>query len=141
MIEVYLLDNKYYIHELIYLSKLTSVEVVNLIKSLNIDKTIKIYADTARPEINEDIKRAGFKIEGADKKSIKAGIDTVRSSEIYIYDSPNILMENKTYIWKTVNGKLTETPIDYKNHLLDAIRYALHTHKTKGKITGKMKIY
>jgi len=59
-----------------------------------------IYAETARPEATEEIKRGGLNIELADK-SIIEGIKMVKSMPLYITRrSVNVLKEIKSYKWK-----------------------------------------
>ena len=45
-------------------------------------------------------------------------------------DSPDLIKELNNYKWaEDKNGNLIESkPVDFFNHSLDAMRYALHTH-------------
>lgn len=133
LISLYMNDGKYYIREEIYESYLTTTDLINKMNILNISKSVPIYCDSARPEIIAEIKKAGYKSEAANKQ-VKEGINTVKSSQIYIQsDSVNILKEYKLYNWKTVNGKIIDEPIKMYDDGLDSIRYALHTYKSKPK--------
>jgi phage terminase large subunit len=49
-----------------------------------------------------------------------------------IYTRPqntNLTAEASTYKWaETKDGRLLEEPVDYRNHALDALRYAIYTN-------------
>jgi phage terminase large subunit len=88
-----------------------------------------IYCDSAEPQRIEEIKRAGFKVKGADK-SVTAGIDTVKRFKIHIVeDSANTLKEVRGYSYKVGKDEIAlDKPIEFNNHAMDAMRYGLHTH-------------
>jgi phage terminase large subunit len=141
LVYIYEYDQKYIFEEKIYQSYLTSPELITLMNDLNISKLVKIYADTARPEIIKEMKQAGYRVENA-IKDIKEGINCVKSHQIAILNtSINLINESKKYMWKTINDRITDTPIDMFNHLCDAFRYGLYSNIQKGKITGKIKVY
>ena len=65
-------------------------------------------------------------------KDVKKGIDTLRSNKIFITkDSINLLKEIKTYSWKQKDDKSLDEPIKDNDHLMDAMRYAVHSHINK----------
>jgi phage terminase large subunit len=63
------------------------------------------------------------------KNSIAAGIDLLKRYKIHLVsDSDNLIMEFRNYKWlEDRSGKLTNTPIDKNNHLIDAVRYATYS--------------
>lgn len=122
-----------FVDELVYESKLTTSDLVTRMKELKID-TKPIYCDH-RPEVVAELRRAGFNARNADKKVIKDGINTVKSTEVYINElAENIWKESKMYSWRTEGEKVLDTPIDLHNHAMDAVRYAIHSHKGKNSI-------
>lgn len=124
-------DGKYYITELLYETKLTSGDIVDRFTNLIEDKTIPIYADYARPEIIEELKRSGFNVKEANK-SVKSGLDYIKKSEVYIHhESLNILREYKLYSYKTNGAQILEDVIKLNDDILDSIRYGMFTHKKK----------
>jgi len=124
-------DGKYYITELLYEEKLTSSDILVRFHDLIQDKKLPIYADYARPEIIEELKRSKFNVKEANK-SVKSGIDSVKTSQVYIHhESINILREYKLYSYKTMGNQISEEPIKLNDDLLDGIRYAIFTHKQK----------
>lgn len=129
-------DDKIYVQQEIYKSKLTSSDIIQEFHRLGIDKKKYIYADYARPEIIEDLRRQGFNMKEANKE-VKQGIDSVKTSKIYIHrNSSDIWKEYKMYSWKTNKEHILDEPVKLWDDGLDALRYAIHTHK-KGRNVGK----
>lgn len=119
----------WYIEEICYEVGWTQTDLINFLK-MNIYDNKTIYCDSSRPDMIEDLQRNGFNTVKSDK-AIKAGIDSIRSQQIYIHnDSTNIWNEYYRYNWK--ENSVGETPIDLNNHSLDAIRYAIHSYKKVG---------
>lgn len=120
-----------YIEEIIYQSGLTSIDTVRLFGQLGVDKNKYIYADTARPEIIEEMKRAGYMVKGANK-AVKEGIDYIKSKEIYLHENAtNLWKEYKMYNWKTYKDTIIDEPVKLYDDGMDAIRYALYSSKKK----------
>ena len=93
-------------------------------------RRIPFYADSARPEHVARFVREGFKTHNA-KKSVLAGIEEV--AKLFKTDSFFILQsavskfndEIYQYVW----NKKTGEPVKEHDDVLDAIRYAIYTHK------------
>lgn len=113
-----------YVEELLYESKLTSQQIYESIKPI-VGKDL-IVADNARPEIIMDLKRKGINIIPCKKgpNSIVAGIQFVKSYKIRI-KGKNILDEIRNYSYGRKDDKFTDEPVGGKDHLLDAMRYAV----------------
>jgi phage terminase large subunit len=60
-----------------------------------------IYADSARPEMIAEIKKAGYKIVGVSKYagSVKDQIQNVQQYDLYV-NGKNITREIAGYMWK-----------------------------------------
>lgn len=105
------------------------------LKRLEVDPTIPIIADSARPEIIEEIKRAGFTIVGADKSagSVLRGIERVSERQI-VYCGTYLRREYLSYAWrKKRSGEVLDVPQDGNDHLMDALRYAIDDLATPAK--------
>lgn len=127
-------DNKVYCQEVIYESQLTTSDLISKMNSLisEQERFKPIYCDSARPEVIEELKRAGFNAKPADK-SVKDGIIYVKSREIYISDtSVNLWRESKLYSWKSQGNLILDEPVKLNDDLLDSLRYALYSSKKKG---------
>ena len=96
------------------------------------DKDRSIYADSAEPARIEEIRRAGFNIYPSDK-SIKDGIDFIKRQKLHILkDSVNLIKEIGGYKYKEdKDGNVMDEPVKFRDHLVDAMRYAIYTHKRK----------
>jgi phage terminase large subunit len=91
-----------------------------------------IYADSQEPDRIKEIKDAGFLIK-LSNKLVLPGIDCVKRFNCHIYaGSDSIIKEKRAYSWrKDRQGNLTDEPVDFLNHLMDAERYALYTSYRK----------
>jgi PBSX family phage terminase large subunit len=95
-------------------------------------KHITIYADSADRDKITEWHRAGFHIFGAIKNpnSVNAGIECVLAQDIVIHPRCiNAIREIQNYQWDSdKDGNVTDTPIKYDDHIMDAMRYAVYTH-------------
>lgn len=118
-------ENEVFVSEIIYESYLTTDELIERMNLLEIPKNVTIVADYARPEIIEQIRRAGYNIHNA-IKNVKEGIDAVKSIGLnYHFESKNIAREFRNYKWKVINDKLQDEPVKLHDDAMDAIRYAI----------------
>jgi phage terminase large subunit len=92
-----------------------------------VEPSVLIVADSARPEAIAEIRSNGFRIVGADKNagSVLRGIERVSEKQIY-YVGENLKREYLSYAWrKKRSGEILDEPQDGNDHLLDALRYAV----------------
>lgn len=119
--------------ELLYKTHLTSEmivgELLKLEKEGHLTKTSTIYADSARPEVIQEIKKAGFNIHPVEKEkgSIIRGINFMKKNDLQIEtNSVNMIKEFRNYKWKVdKENKVLDEPVDVANHTIDAVRYSL----------------
>jgi len=123
-------SGKIYIEEKIYETKLTINELIQKVSQIvNDGKTV--YCDSARPDIIEELRRLGVKSIMSNKQ-VKEGINEVKSNEVYVHcDSVNTWREYKLYSWKSKGDQVFDEPIKVHDDAMDAIRYAIFTHKKK----------
>lgn len=117
----------YIIKELIYKTGILGSQYGDELRRADVDPTVVIVADSARPEIIAEIRAQGFQIIGADKNagSVLRGIDRVKQAQI-AYDGKNLEREYLSYAWrKTRTGETLDVPQDGNDHLMDALRYAI----------------
>lgn len=128
LVSIYQLKDGLGLVEEIYEKGILGSEYVEKLKSHNIDPSVLIVADGARPEIIAEIKRGGFRCIAADKSagSVKRGIDRAQQQKIY-YCGKNLEREFLTYSWrkKKSTGEILDEPQDGNDHLMDALRYAI----------------
>lgn len=115
-------------NELIYETQMTSDSLISRMNQLNVSKRLPIIADSARPEIIEAIKRAGFNIKPCTKYkgSVLDGINRVKTYNIKVKaGSKNMMRELQNYSWLEKDGTFRDDePKDAVNHLMDGMRYA-----------------
>jgi phage terminase large subunit len=125
---MYKKDNNLYLKELIYKTGLTGSDTIKEFERLNISKRLSIVADHARPEMIEDIRRAGYSIRECIKGpgSVITGIDVLQRYNLFITkDSLNAINEARSYRWALdKNGKSSNEPVKENDDFWDATRYA-----------------
>jgi phage terminase large subunit len=117
LIEMNWIDNTCYVKEVIYKSGLTSTDLIKMMDELAID----------------DLRRKGYNAKAA-IKDVKDGIDSVKSSQLFIHkESLNLIKEIASYKWKTNGDIILDEPVKVYDDAMDAMRYAIHYWKSKNK--------
>jgi phage terminase large subunit len=130
VIEVKKRGKRLWIREICYSPGLTNQDISYVLESAGIPKSASIYADSSEPKSIEELKRLGWRgirpaVKGPD--SIHAGIKKLQEHEIFVHpESKNLIEEYEYYSYR----EGTDKPIDNYNHLMDAFRYALSTHRS-----------
>jgi phage terminase large subunit len=123
LMRVYWCDNDIYIEPVIYESYLTTPMLIDKMQSFNIEKTVTIVADYARPEIIAELNNAGYDVQNANK-AVKKGIDNIKTFGVLCQDDKAIRKEYENYKWKKVGDMITDEPVKMWDDAMDAIRYA-----------------
>ncbi len=89
-------------------------------------KRVQCYADSARADLIEECRKAGWRIDKA-KKDVFAGINAVKNFKLHITArSKNILKEIAMYCWRTdKDGNALDEPVKSSDDAMDAMRYAI----------------
>ena len=128
LVSVYRYNGEVYVKELLYSTGLTNSDILERMKALGIDKRKYMVADSAEPKSIEDIYRGGYNIHPAQKgkDSVNSSIDILKGYKLNVTkDSTNLIKEMRGYVWEQDReGKYLNTPIDFNNHAIDALRYA-----------------
>jgi phage terminase large subunit len=139
---VYRYNGELIIDELLYHKGYTNQDISEFFTQSGINKSVSIVADSAEPKSIEELRRMGWRVEGANKgkDSILNGIDILKRFRFNVTNrSSNILKELNAYKWKEKDGNATNVPIDSFNHGMDALRY-LALNKLAEKNRGKYAI-
>lgn len=124
-LKIWFNENEVFVEELIYESYLTSGDVIEKFKELEVDTKKEIIADHARPEMIEEIKRAGYNIKEADK-SVKKGIDAVKKTIVMIdIKAVNTWKEFENYKYKKIGDKIIDDVVKLWDDAMDSLRYAI----------------
>ena len=132
-VKIYRKSNEFWLEEIIYKTGLTNQALAAEIKcDLRVNSQDVSYWDSAEPKSIQELYEQGLNVKGAMKgpDSVRAGIDFLKSCKIHVVQgSTNIISEQGTYRWKQDKlGNDLPEPVAFKNHCMDAIRYAIHTH-------------
>jgi len=123
---IYKYNGGFIIDEVIHQKGLVNSEIANIFKNL---PRALIIADSAEPKSNDEIKSYGVTVLPATKGqgSVLQGIQLVQNQRISVTKSSvNTIKEYRNYLWQTdKNGKIINEPVDYMNHHMDDIRYAI----------------
>ena len=130
LVSVYKKDHNLYIKEHLYRTMMTTSDLSTHFKQEGVGRN-PIYFDAAEPRLIDELRRMGHNIQPSLKgrDSVNAGIDLLKRFKIHLVGSDdNLIMEFRNYKWVTdKTGKLTNTPVDKNNHLIDAVRYATYS--------------
>lgn len=124
LVKIYYFENELYIEPVIYESYLTTTDLIDRMNKLNISKSVEIQADYARPEIIAEIQIEGYNINNANK-TVKKGIDAVKTFRVYCKNDPNMVKEYDNYKWKKIRDMITDEPVKLYDDGMDAIRYGV----------------
>lgn len=128
IVAIYYYNGGYILDEIAYQKGMSNKDIADLLK--NSDRAM-IVADSAEPKSIDELKSYGLNIIGAKKgrDSIRNGIQLVQQQRISVTNSSiNLISEYRNYMWKyDRNGVATQEPEGGKDHLLDALRYAMET--------------
>lgn len=129
-------DDNYYVVAEWYRTERTEEQIAEYVKSCNFNR---VYPDPESPSAINVLNTKGIAVVEVvkNKDSIKNGINRVRElfkqRKLYIHNScVNLISELETYAYpeKRPDNNEQENPIKEHDHALDALRYALTTHKS-----------
>lgn len=124
LVRVTLSDNHIYLEEVLYRSKLTNADIIEV---LSHQEKGDIYADPTELQMIEEIRQAGYNIYPA-QKDVRMGINLCKRQALHVTkDSTNIIKEIQGYQHKQDhNGNVLEEPVKFRDHTCDAFRYAVY---------------
>jgi len=139
--------NDVFVKELLYKKKQTTTRLIESMLKLipksgseQINMSLPIYCDNARPEAIKQLKEAGFNAMRVKKgkNSVIEGINTVKSCDLRIErGSKNILKEISAYKWREdKSGNVFEEPFKHQDDAMDALRYAIYSRFRQRKEVG-----
>ncbi|MDI6617884.1 MAG: PBSX family phage terminase large subunit [Clostridiales bacterium] len=136
-------DDELYILDELYQTHLDNSQLIDICKE-KITRDKWIIADSAEPARIQEFKKAGFKIRPCTKgkDSVRFGIDFVKRHKMHIHPSCiNFINEIQSYKYREdKDGNVLDEPVDFNNHLLDALRYAtelMRMERRKRNYSGK----
>jgi phage terminase large subunit len=136
MVKVVFKEGIAFVKEMLYEAKLTTNDLIDRLKAMDLSKYDEIYCDAAEPKTIEELVRNGFNAKPANK-DVTEGIRCVKGTPLTIHqDSVNLLKELKSYRWKTDrNGNKLDQPVKFNDHIADAMRYGIYSKLTIPSLT------
>lgn len=135
-----------YVDEIVYRSGLNNNTFYEICKQKQIDFSVYIFADNARPENIDQLAARPYNMRiSACKKgkdSVLTGIKFLQEFTIYVTRrSLNIIDEFDNYQWLMGADGLLDIPIDKYNHAMDAIRYYFFTRYNSRIVSNSFEIW
>ena len=124
LMRVYWCEGDIYIEPVLYESYLTTSELIERFKQLNIEQTVDILADYSRPEIIAEMQNAGYNVNNANK-NVKSGLNAVKTFKVWCKQDENLKKEYENYKWKKIGDTITDEPVKLYDDAMDAVRYAV----------------
>ncbi len=132
VVECAMIDGKVYVREVLYESRLTNTQLIERLKELITNKALPIYCDSEDTNRIEELFNHSFNVYKSNK-DVKYGIGVVNSFvPIIDRNSLNLIAEIENYkFMKDKNDNILDVPVKFKDHLMDAMRYAITTHNDR----------
>ena len=124
LMRVYWCEGDIYIEPVLYESYLTTSELIERFKQLNIEQTVDILADYSRPEIIAEMQNSGYNVNNANK-NVKSGLNAVKTFKVWCKQDENLKKEYENYKWKKIGDNITDEPVKLYDDAMDAVRYAV----------------
>lgn len=128
LVEVRIYDGQYYVDTAIYGGELHHHECVSLVKECVPDRATPVYVDPAVPGLIDLLSKSGINAKKA-KNDVLTGINFVKSKTPVLHikaSASHLIDEWDAYCWEEdKHGNPLEKPVKFKDHALDALRYAL----------------
>lgn len=128
LVKVEIYEGAVYVKQMLYETKLTTNDLIERYKNMEITGSDEIFCDAAEPKTIEELYRAGYNAKSADK-DVTEGIRKVKGLPLFITeDSVDLIKELKSYKWKKdKNDRVLDEPVKFHDHLCDSLRYAVFT--------------
>jgi phage terminase large subunit len=125
LVKVYYHEDEIFVETLIYESYLTTPELIDKMKGLDLSRSTEIMCDYARPEIIKDLNDNDFNAINANKE-VKAGLNNVKTFRVFgLETDKDLKKEYNNYMWKKIGDRILDEPVKNYDNAMDAIRYAV----------------
>ena len=132
-----------YADQLIWQSGMKNPDIAAALQDLGIKRPGNgptVWADCAEPKSIKEVEGYGLNVKGCDKRTqIREQIQSLQAWTIYVTKrSADLINEGRKYLYKQrPDGTYTNEPIEFFNHGIDALRYAVYSgvilNQNKGK--------
>lgn len=144
ILEIGFKDDEIYILRELYVHEKDTDEIIQLAANMGFDKSKKMWCDSAEPDRIKMWCKAGYKAQGVKKPpgSVNAQIDYLKQHKIHINGCClNTIKEIQQWKWQKdkTTGKYIDTPVDFMDDAMAALRYSVEDYRRKSKITTMSK--
>lgn len=132
-----------YADQLIWQTGMKNPDIAAALQDLGIKRPGNgptVWADCAEPKSIKEVEGYGVNIKGCDKRTtVREQLQTLQAWTIYVTKrSADLINEGRKYLFKQrPDGTYTNEPIEFFNHGIDALRYAVYSgvilNQNKGK--------
>jgi phage terminase large subunit len=134
IVAIYYYNGGYIIDEITYQKGLSNKQIADV---LNNQPKALVMADSAEPKSIDELMLYAVNVLATQKGqgSVNQGIQYVQDQKISLTKrSVNVIKEYRNYMWQTdKEGAIINTPEDYFNHGMDAIRYGFESLRPRKK--------
>ena len=122
-----------YADQMLWQNGMTNPEIAAALRSFGIQRPGNgptVWADCAEPKSIEEVSGYGLNVAPCDKRvAVREQIQAMQSWTIYVTRrSVDLINEGRKHLFKQrPDGTYTNEPIDFFNHGIDALRYAVYT--------------
>lgn len=139
ILEIGFKDDEIYVLRELYVREKDTDEIIQLANDMQLDKHLKMWCDSAEPDRIKMWRKAGYKAEGVKKEqgSVKAQIDYLKQHKIHINGCClNTIKEIQQWKWQkdTKTGLYIDTPVDFQDDAMAALRYSVETYRRNTKL-------
>lgn len=139
ILEIGFKDDEIYVLRELYVHEKDTEEIIQLANDMQLDKSKKMWCDSAEPDRIKMWRKAGYKADGVKKEqgSVKAQIDYLKQHRIHINGCClNTIKEIQQWKWQKdkTTGKYIDTPVDFQDDAMACLRYSVETYRRNKKL-------
>ena len=139
ILEIGFKDDEIYVLRELYVHEKDTDEIIQLANEMKLDKRKIMWCDSAEPDRIKMWRKAGYKANGVKKEqgSVKAQIDYLKQHKIHINGiCLNTIKEIQQWKWQKdkTTGKYIDTPVDFQDDAMAALRYSVETYRRNKKL-------
>lgn len=127
-----------YADQMLWQTGMKNPEIAAALKDLGIQRRgggPTVWADAAEPKSIAEVAGFGLDVQGCDKTvKVHEQLQSLRAWTIYVTRrSADLINEGRKYLFKQLpDGTFSKEPIDFFNHGIDALRYAVGPYVGQG---------
>lgn len=139
ILEIGFKDDEIWVLRELYVREKDTEEIIQLADGMQLDKSKKMWCDSAEPDRIKMWRKAGYRAEGVKKEqgSVRAQIDYLKQHKIHIHGSClNTIKEIQQWKWEKdkTTGRYIDTPVDFQDDAMACLRYSVENYRRNKRI-------